>query len=38
MSVSPNVEAVPFELVIEEFDVPAGSRPHDVAPVVHGGV
>ncbi|SVC66487.1 uncharacterized protein METZ01_LOCUS319341, partial [marine metagenome] len=38
MPVSPDVEAVPFEPVIEEFDVPAGSRPHDVAPAVDGGV
>ena len=28
----------PEDLVIESFPVPAGSRPHDVAPAVDGGV
>jgi virginiamycin B lyase len=28
----------PAQLVIEVYPVPAGSRPHDVAPALHGGV
>ncbi len=36
---SPSATAIaPDELAIEEFDVPAGSHPHDVAPARDGGV
>jgi virginiamycin B lyase len=28
----------PFTFVVEEFPVPSGSRPHDVAPALDGGV
>ena len=36
---APGVEPIAAdELVIEVFPVPAGSRPHDVAPAVDGGV
>ena len=34
----PNVVPLASELVMEEFPVPAGSHPHDVAPAVDGGV
>lgn len=31
-------DPTPFVPVLEEFPVPAGSRPHDVAPAIDGGV
>jgi virginiamycin B lyase len=31
-------EAAPAELSVAEFDVPTGTRPHDVAPAADGGV
>lgn len=35
---SPPEPIAPDDLVVETFPVPAGSRPHDVAPAVDGGV
>lgn len=35
---SPEPAELPFEPAVEVYDVPAGSRPHDVAPAVDGGV
>jgi virginiamycin B lyase len=38
---TPSVQAsatAPAELSVAEFDVPAGTRPHDVAPAADGGV
>ena len=38
-SVAPSASASgPVELTIQEFEVPSGSHPHDVAPAVDGGV
>lgn len=36
-SIQPS-EIAPAELTVTEFDVPSGSRPHDVAPATDGGV
>jgi virginiamycin B lyase len=35
---SPSAAAGPVELAVREFDVPAGSHPHDVSPAADGGV
>lgn len=35
---APRCLACPQETTIQEYDVPAGSRPHDVAPAPDGGV
>jgi len=35
---TPPATIAPSRLTIEAFEVPAGSRPHDVAPAVDGGV
>jgi virginiamycin B lyase len=37
-TVAPPPAALDFEPVMETFSVPAGSRPHDVAPAADGGV